>query len=862
MGFPTHFQEFLFCFPIHLSGDSTIFLWDSTIFLWVACIFLGWGSHFCFQIFGYIFYLGDGELELRYYYFCKKKDMIQKDLYGGYIVPTEAITYNKPDEVVTDAEKERDGGEWYLSNSRYIVNRFYNQVINGGVEGDRTGVSDMIREMFLYYYGEHSQDVYNYEIGMGGVGIGTPFVADQRPRTLLEHARGRLYQMIEPVKRSMAVRSLDYEVQMKRKGLKEQLEAKRVIDPLIRGTGVEFMPEGISDIGDNEDIDSIVKKYRTETEIGALNLARGIYYEEECERKFDYLALHQIVGNISFLAFDISGGRIGIRPIPCSQVIFDDRQIGDYSDDCEVGGYIVYMTPSEVFQRWGSVYEDKEKREFLEDMARGKTMSGFNMEGVMKYYNTGDNITYWDRQTGKVAVAVTYWLSYSTQDYYVTSGGTVRRLRKGSQYLDGDKVVKGYEKEGVDRKLKWHYCITVGNAVVADYGYVPYQYTPQGKGRPLPPFAYYINNFHNGMLKPMSARIKPISDQIEAAGRKLKELMDRSAGKTYLLYGAKLGLTKDQAPDIFSDLRSIGFSVIEGSGQPGNDVDERRAITDVLDFSLQPEVQEFIRWRVLLQQEQDAIMNMPPAVLGTQDKIIGKGVQENTIVQSQLSFMSLMTGYQRFIMKVMRQAINIGKMINADYGGRQFYQVSDSEVEDIKFPKSAKYEDMGFFFEADDIIEDSDKQALRTMLQAYMQNPTSSGAKAIRNTMQLMSFKSYAEGIKMLDNFIIEEEKKEGYIAQQQQQMQQQMQAQIQQMQQQFMFFMEQYKQDQENYRKELEVLQKQSDSETKNFNKGVEMAIKQQDMENKMREQQMMGGGEQEQQEQQQQGQQEGMEQ
>ena len=40
--------------------------------------------------------------------------------------------------------------------------------------------------------------------------------------------------MIEPVKRSMAVRSLDYEVQMKRKGLKEQLDAKMVIDPLIR----------------------------------------------------------------------------------------------------------------------------------------------------------------------------------------------------------------------------------------------------------------------------------------------------------------------------------------------------------------------------------------------------------------------------------------------------------------------------------------------------------------------------------------------------------------------------------------------------------------------------------------------------
>ena len=31
---------------------------------------------------------------------------------------------------------------------------------NDGASLDRTGVSDMIREMFLYYYGEHSHDMY------------------------------------------------------------------------------------------------------------------------------------------------------------------------------------------------------------------------------------------------------------------------------------------------------------------------------------------------------------------------------------------------------------------------------------------------------------------------------------------------------------------------------------------------------------------------------------------------------------------------------------------------------------------------------------------------------------------------------
>ena len=84
------------------------------------------------------------------------------------------------------------------------------------------------------------------------------------------------------------------------------------------------------------------------------------------------------------------------------------------------------------------IYKNKDIDNNLKELGINRK-SGFNMEGVMKYYNTGDNITYWDRQTGKVAVAVTYWLSYSTQDYYVTSGGTVRRLRKGSQYLDSSQ---------------------------------------------------------------------------------------------------------------------------------------------------------------------------------------------------------------------------------------------------------------------------------------------------------------------------------------------------------------------------------------------------------------------------------------
>jgi hypothetical protein len=775
--------------------------------------------------------------------------MLPTDSYGNYIIPTIPLIYDKPNEGVTDATKFKDDGEWFLKWSRYIVNRFYNQPMYDGsnTKGTYYGISDNIREMYRYYYGVHTQSLYNYELGMGGGGIGTPFVPDQRQRTLLDHARGKLYEIVEPVKRAMSVRSLDYNVALKKKELKNKLEVKKLVDPLIKETGVEFIPSGVRNIGDKEsDIDAIVNKFRTETEINALRLARGIYYEDNLEEKFLYLTLEQIVGGVSCLITEIKGDRLNLIPIPSSQMIIDDRVVGDYSDNAQVGGYVVFMTPSEIFSRWPHLYEDENKREWIENMAKGIACNGQTLTNAINYYNTSKNIIYWNNKTGEIAVAFTNWLSMSTPDYYQSSEGNVVQLKKNEKYLDNEaSFVKGKDKEGIDWKQKWHNCITIGNSVVAEYGYVPYQYTPAGKESPNPPFMYYINTFYHGYFRSMASRIKPISDQIEAASRKVKELMDKASGKVYILFGSKLGLTKEDAPEVFSDLRTIGFTIIEDSGQDGNSIDNKRAVADELDFSLQPEVQEFIKWKILLQQEQDAIMNMPPAVLGMQDNIIGKGVMNQTIVQSQKSFLSLMKGYQNYITKVMRQVINVGKMINADYGQKQFFQTSENgEIEEVYFPRTAKYEEMGFFFESDDAIEEKDRQTLYTYLQAYMQNPTASGAKAIRNIVKLMQFKSYNEGIEYLDKFITEEEGKENQMAQAKIASEQDANESSIMMQKQWEFFMAQYKEDQMNYRKEIEVIQKQSQQQIDNYNNAVELLIKKQESDNKIAATNINGGG------------------
>ena len=747
--------------------------------------------------------------------------------------------------MLLDKEKFANDGEYFLQYGRYVLRNFYNQPYPFFLNNSITlGVSDMMVRNFQYYFGEQSNESYKYELTMPGAQAFTaPFVPDQRIRTLIEHMIGKIRSMIDSVESSMSVKSLDYETVKIRQAFKRKLELQLMISPLVQDAPVLFAPEGIAKVTSQEEVDAIIDKYRTKLENACLKLVRGIFYEERLKEKFEDAAVNQLVGNFCQAVIEVVGDSLEIKITPCYNAIIDNRVNGDYGEYAEVGGYVSTMTPSEIFSRYPKVFESKDNQDFINNMAKSIPS---NWQSAYDFYNL-ENMRFWDNATGKVAVAKVYFLAQSNLRYNVLpKGKTGLRPR----FLNDDPkkryhvntpteqlYIPAEDIEGDEWSWKWHQVDIIGNAIVANYGYVPYQVLSSKKGkRPSPPFTQYMHRNYMGYFKSFVARLSAHSDKKESLRRKIQEMQNRDMGKVYAIYADKLAAAGIDPLEVFEDFKSMGISIIGVDGEPGSLTNAKGLVAEQLDFSLQPQIAQYINLLVFEDKMMDDITNLPPSVLGTQDKIIGKGVQEQTISQSQYSTLSLYKGFETWMQQTCQLALNIEKMRRADSGEEEIVQISPIDADIIKIDKKDKYEEVGIFFIPLDEIEQGNKALYSQVLQSYSQNSSTEGAEAILNILKLMKAKSFSEGIDMLSKFVdnkkIMDAKQEQAITQQQGQIEQQSIA----MQQQFQIYIKEldgkirmtetmYKEDQENFRTEIKAA-------VDGFNAKVEQLIAMHDIE------------------------------
>jgi len=744
------------------------------------------------------------------------------------------LNYNKPNDMMLDKYKFANDGEYFLQYGRYVIRNFYNQpypfFLNPSIS---LGISDMMVRNFMYYFGEQSNESYKYEMQMPGASSFTaPFVPDQRIRTLIEHMVGKIRSMIESVEDSMSVKSLDYETVKVREAFRRKIEIKLLIDPLMQDNPVLYAPEGVAKVTTQEEADAIVDKYRTKLENACLKLVRGIYYEEELKLKFEDAAVNQLVGNFCQIVIEVIGDALDIRVTPCYNAIIDNRTNGDFGQYAEVGGYVTSMTPSEIFSRYPKVFESEKNQKFINTMAKSLAS---NWQGAYDFYNL-NNIRFWDNSTGKVAVAKVFFLAQSNLRYNVLpKGKTGLRAR----FLDDDPLKKRHvntpegqlyipseDIAGDDWSWKWHQVDIIGNAIVANYGYVPYQVLSSKKGRrPSPPFTQYVHRNYMGFFKSFVARLSAHSDKKESLRRKIQEMQNRDMGKVYAIYADKLAAAGIDPLTVFEDFKSMGVAIIGVDGEPGSLTNAKGLVAEELDFSLQHQISQYINMLVFEDKMMDDITNLPPSVLGTQDKIVGKGVQEQTINQSQYSTLSLYKGFETFMQNTCQLALNIEKMRRADSGEEEIIQISPTDAEIIQIDKKDKYQELGIFFEPLDEIEQSNKGLYSQILQSYSQNASPEGAEAILNILKLMKAKSFNEGISMLQQFVdtqkiarSNEEKAmaehQGQVEQQSIQMQQDFQIAMKKLDGQIKMNETMFKEEQQNFRTEFETLAKNFTSE------------------------------------------------
>lgn len=708
----------------------------------------------------------------------------------SFTLPGASIEYSKPNEEITEKEKFEDGGKFFEQMNRWIALNFFNPFRPRFYDNEKITqrVCDTMSENWAYYYGHQQNNTFNASAMINeNDTIQAVYVPDQKIRQLVDHGVGNCIKMIQPIKDSLSAKVLSYDKIKETDGLKKKLQTKKDLDKIMpNDSGVTFAPAGIEAIGDDDDIDDIMDKFKEKEELKFVKLAQHIYYKNGLGKKYEQSALHEFVNNVSTFFADVENNDTEVNFFPSNNSIVDTRATDDYLSDAELSGFVQFLTPAEIFDKWGTWLDDDQKMH-INNMSQKKYS---NWQECYNYYNLGcPNYIPWDSETGKVSCVTTFWIGKKDLRYSLSENQYGKKKRKfiddnadynvfedGKATLDenGKGITeKGSEKKGDKESWFVHKSTTIGNYACVGYGYHPIHIRQNGKKqKPLLPTIQFVHRLNMGYARSVVSRLRHFSDEKGRLKLKIQELTGQDMGKLSVLYADKMGLTEDTAKEMFKDFKTMGFSIIGRTGEVGED--NRGMAADTIDRSLQPTITAYVDLCRVQDAEMEAIVSTPAVSLGQQQSTIGKGVQSQTITQATLGQLSLYDGLMEHYRQVLAYALNVAKTLKA--GKEEMIQTGDNEAYLLNITKDETYENIGLYILPSDVIEEKNRETLTNALFAYNQNPQT-GLGALINTLKIMGANSYEESINKLEKYQQKQEKKE--IATQQMQGQQETQQQM-----------------------------------------------------------------------------------
>ena len=702
-------------------------------------------------------------------------------------IPKTPVVVKKPSEFASEHDKFKDNGQWFLDYARWIVLNYYNTygtnesyiqpLGNTGIvtaSGTQAGtyasqrIVDEMLDNYRYFFGNQDNRIFNHlTTGMKGNALPNVWIKGQEIFQLGQHIVGKGQQIIQPIEDNISCETISEHTLLKRQEIFDKIDvAAQIGDMLaeVSGGTVRYQPAGDIDYSDPKAVKEAKDKIRKEYENTATVLTRNAYYTNHLAEKFLNTVQDTTICGLTGIEFTEEGGRLVSNYIPGYQGIFDFSTWGEYGDRQTLGGYIVPMKIEDALSQYSDMPDTM--RGEIEDIMNG--IDGSN--SFMDYWNQPfQNVLWWYNDQKWISKATVYWIGECNLPYQKKTnkfgGKKVKKIDayKDYQVANGDKyeTKKGYELKGDTKVWKVHKAVILGNKYLVEYGYDTYQVRPFGeKEKPILPIHFFCQGKIAGYVKPIVSRLKPKQDELDAVRYRIRELVANDLGYNIMVNGAKL--TETLTPlDIANDFRTYHVSVITSTG---DEVDKTGIGDLVKEFQSQAMVyinQYLVLKNDLMKEMQDAI-NLPDISLGTQVSITGKGVQQQTIAQSELSSLPFFNSLLTYWQKILTYAANKNKMILLDGEKKNVVlPISTRETKLLKLTKEFRFEDLNVYISPNDAIAQQELELFRQMLQAYAQNPSTSHAEAIANALKMMRSKSFGEAISLFENFVIEKKKEE-----------------------------------------------------------------------------------------------------
>ena len=637
--------------------------------------------------------------------------------------------------------------EEYRKNLQFISSMWNRRLYSFGVNANSATVgSDDNRYVTSYllncqyFFGRQTPSDYGFfvedELGQS---TRFPMTRGMDITKILLHIDGVVRQMIEPLPKIVNVTAYSKDAVSAKKEImdfiKLKAQQKVFFDLIEMATGVGFKPID-RDFKTQEELDKYLEDFQESMEIAYQNIAKHILITNRYMPTLSKFSQYVALGGQATIEVYEHGGMIKWRIVPPESAIVDMSKNDDQHEDDDYGGSIMAMTVPDLIDEFEWTEEEIED---LQTMAKAQTMwAQYNT------YTGVNGLVWWQLNNGvpKVMVVRGQWRSLEKMD-----GEWVEVLREGvyigNKYLKNCKVSEGQVWNKIDKSRK------------------------RLRFRTITPNTILGNNLGIvGMLK----RYQDIKD---AFATKMIELSSRAVGKSFIVNASKLpeGLT---APDVISQLKQSNMIVLEGADIDETPDSKRQNLVEPLDWTLDPNVRYYMDMITYYDSVIADIINIPQQTRGFQAQYQSAAVVNSNLQQSTLG----MSWYYKNIMIGIKNLLEF----SADYAKLLLPEKEDSDlnlvigdamVEVLKLDdmKRMQFEDFLLDLNPDGVLQEQEKEQLKTFAAALAQN----GAMSISNYIKLLQIDNKSE---MFNYF--EKVEKEKQIREEQMQMAQ-MEAQMQQ---------------------------------------------------------------------------------
>jgi hypothetical protein len=694
----------------------------------------------------------------------------------------------QPNQFISEGEKNKS---WYKENVSFILSHFNKR--NDRITRIRSTqvlekpIDEVVR-MFTYYLGrQYNKDYYYTTQDQNNCDLPTVWINGQKITSLVDYMVGnaiKMIQNIEPSVKAQSKAAVNKKTQLLEKSLLK-FQAPELMD-VLNEFGIKYRPLGpkTDELETPEAVHRYMEyDYRENAEILAERMCEDILNRNDFLNKYKQAFLYTLLGGYVGIENRVENAKQYFDIILPQNLIVDKSKDDDFNSEARFVGKIDWLTVSDVIER----YQDSLT---IEEISELKKLNSNNLYQLLDL-TTHPYATTWAFNLNNLPVlaCVTgYWVGMKDLRYEKTNdkfGNThyakMRKDKKGSFWT---KTI--YEST------------VIGNKYIVDNkeatNIVRKHDNPGDVELPLKVF---LPNMVMGENKSVVSRLHQHQDRIDFITNEITKMMTRAKGKVYLINRQKLGTSTAQ--DVISDFERMGMHITDGSATGEDYVAGQEAkLVEVVDMTLDPNVQQLISLRREEERLMEEIVNIPKVALGQQSGYVGAKTQAGTIAQSNLGTTYLYQGFIQFIEKQLAFALNQYKISLTGEDENDIPVVGSRGKEYLKIVKDFQFEELGVYIKVKDFIDDAARERILSLAQASMQNQMID----MLDYLAIEKAKTYSELISELE-YSLNKKKRDAEKQQAMMQMMQQAQAEQQMSQQQQLAGM---KEEGANYRKQLDA--------------------------------------------------------